>query len=51
MYSRELQSIEELERFKAERLFIEESSSLPISLLLLGSDELPNISRLEPPAN
>ena len=51
MYSRELQSIKELERLEAERLSAEESSSLPMSSPLSGPDELPDFSSLEPPAD
>ena len=51
MYSHELQSIKKLEYLKAERLSAEESSSLPMSLLLSGSDEPPDVSGLEPPAD
>ena len=51
MYSRELQLIEELEHLKAERLSAEESFSLPMSLLLSGFDEPPDVSGLEPSAD
>ena len=51
MYSRELRLIKELERLEAERLSIEESSSLPTSLPPSGSDEPPDISGLESPAD
>ena len=51
IYSRKLQSIKKLERLKTKRLSIKGSSSLPTSLLLLGSDKPPDVSGLEPPAN
>ena len=51
MYSYELQSIKKLKRLKAKRLFIKESSSLSIFLLLSGSNKPPDVSSLEPSAN
>ena len=51
IYARELASIKELERLKAEIPSAGESSSPPTFLPLSGSVELPNVSDLEPPAN